>query len=85
MKSKKLTLFVPENVVCLAKKYAKQHGTSISTLVTRLFESIKSDKREKHSSNKASAVITSSSIGLVKLSGRNKGDLISDALGLKLK
>jgi Family of unknown function (DUF6364) len=79
----KLTLSVPSQILKQAKQYAKVHKTSISSIVTRLFESIYEPKRQEKLEDSARriAVFTESSTGIISLSSRiRKSDLISDAL-----
>lgn len=45
MAKKKLTLSVDEDAIRSARRYSKQHGTSISELVTRYLGSLESEKR----------------------------------------
>ena len=85
MKSKKLTLLIPEDMVRAAKIYAKDHDTSISALVTRLFEAFSFSEKTMHKQNSKQNRITASSLGMIKIKKTPKEDLISNALQDRFK
>jgi len=85
-RAKKLTLLLPEDIIRVAKNYAKAHSTSISALVTKLFEGMHANQLDKAQNGPPSrASLTASSTGIIRLSKANKADLISEALGTKWK
>ncbi|WP_457597542.1 DUF6364 family protein [Hydrogenimonas sp.] len=43
----KITLYSDEKLIKEAKRYAKEHGTSLSKLTTRFFETLAKKRREK--------------------------------------
>jgi len=77
----KLTLSIPLKSVKAARKYAKSRRTSISSLVTRLFQSFESSERRE--SERRLTPITHSCLGIITLPRIKKADLISEALAIK--
>lgn len=85
-KTTKLTLSVPVGVVMLAKRYAMQHGTSLSSMVTRLFQALlvlPEGPKNGGAERGKSAVLTESCIGVISLPKKDKRDLISEAIVAK--
>jgi hypothetical protein len=78
----KLTLSIPFPTVKRARIYAKRQRTSISSLVTRLFESLDRRTSEKDRTEKG-AILTQSSLGIISLPAASKADLLSDAINGK--
>lgn len=83
MSKTKLTLSVPENVVKLAKRYALQHKTSLSSIVSRLFRALLilpegPDKKDDEGAE--AAILTEACVGIISHTEKSKSDLISDAL-----
>ena len=78
----KLTLSMPRQVLKQAKSYARIHKTSISSIVTRLFESLNEPRGQKQNGvHGETTVLTKASLGIIPLSPKaDKSDLISDAL-----
>lgn len=73
----KLTLSIPPATLRRAKAYAKRHHTSVSALVTQLFDSIARDNADAEAPRGA---VTASIIGLIELPRSSKADLLSSAI-----
>ena len=87
-KVSKLTLSVPKQVLRHAKNYARIHNTSISSIVTKLFESIYEEVSIRKSKAKSigNALITDSSVGIISLPQKtSKTQLISNAVSEKFR
>ncbi len=78
----KLTLSVPEEAVKRAKAYARRHHTSVSALVTRLFQALESRLQSPSQAqhHPKAATLTERNLGLISLPLNKKADLISEAL-----
>ena len=84
----KLTLSMPSQVLKEAKSYARIHKTSISSIVTKLFESFsQSDAKHKNEARtNRNVLFTDSSLGLISLPQKtDKAQLISDAVSEKFR
>jgi hypothetical protein len=77
---KKLTLSADERVIDAAKRYAKQHGTSVSALFSRFVLSVTAEEpQEQHKLPTKS--LTRKATGLVSLpEGISTDSLLEDAL-----
>ena len=74
MSSVKLTLSVPKKGVLRAKRYAKAHQTTVSSLVNRFFDSLEKPSAEE-------SIITAAATGLVAFpKGKTDQQLLEDAL-----
>lgn len=77
----KLTLSVPERILKQARTYAKTHQTSISSIVSSIFDSL---QKTGNKENQSFAPLTQSLVGiLTPPTGTRKADLISEALMTK--
>ncbi len=83
----KLTLSVPEDAIGWAKAYAKRHQTTVSALVTRLFQSLEEGTKESERlrRRRVATPISDSCVGLISVPKTNKADLISKALADKYR
>jgi hypothetical protein len=86
-RTSKLTLSVPEDVIRRAKAYARLHQTTVSALVTRLFQSLKEDTKQfdRARRRREAALVTDSCVGLISVPEANKADLISQAIADKYR
>ena len=64
---KKLTLSLNQRVIEKAKKYAKQHGTSLSRMIEAYFESLTSQKKDASDMETTPLVLVESLSGVIQL------------------
>lgn len=80
---KKLTLALPEETIRKAKRYARRHRTSVSSLVARFFDCISQPEGGEVGKGDERGVLTESCVGLVRLPPGEKAEMIGEALAQK--
>lgn len=80
---KKLTLNADSDIIDAAKRYAREHGTSVSALFSRFVLAVTAEApRESH--KLSSTPLTRKASGLISLpEGISDEDLLQDALAQK--